>query len=130
MSQITDISKGVRISVKPEYKKDFSRPNLDYYIFSYTIKLINENTFPVKLLSRKWVIFDSLADTRIVRGDGVVGQQPLLDPGDSHEYTSSCDIISELGTMHGYYTFKNMETGELMRVDIPKFKMEVEFKMN
>lgn len=127
---ITDISNGVKISVKPEFQSNFSKPHIDYYIFAYTIEIVNTNSFPIQLLSRKWIIFDSLTKDRIVEGDGVVGQQPILQPGESYSYTSSCDLSSELGSMRGSYYFKNMRTDEYLEVNIPVFQLTVPSKLN
>lgn len=127
---ITDISNGVKISVKPEFKADFSKPHIDYYIFAYTIEIVNTNSFPVQLLSRKWIIFDSLTKDRVVEGAGVVGQQPILQPGESYSYTSTCDLSSEIGSMRGAYYFKNMRTDEYLEVTIPVFQLTVPSKLN
>ena len=127
---VTEISKGVKISVAPAYQEKFSKPGLDYYIFSYTVTFENLNAFPIQLISRKWEIFDSLGSDRIVEGEGVIGLQPKLSPGESHSYTSSCDLASEIGKMSGSYIFKNLDDDSMMEVDIPMFRLEVPLKLN
>ncbi len=130
MATFTEISQGVKISVLPAYHERFSKPELNYYIFSYTVEITNMNDFPVQLLSRKWLIFDSLNDQRIVQGEGVIGKQPMLLPTESYTYTSSCDLVSEVGQMKGSYFFKNIDTDEIIEVKIPEFKLEVNYKLN
>lgn len=72
--------------------------------------MLNENNFPVQLISREWYIFDSLGEPRIVTGLGVIGEQPILKLNESYDYASGCDLTSEMGLMKGIYTFKNLST--------------------
>lgn len=90
----------------------------------------NKNSFPVQLISRDWYIFDSLNEVRIVSGLGVIGEQPILKPGEKFTYTSGCDLISEIGQMKGFYTFKNLGDGETLQVYVPDFKLEYPGKLN
>lgn len=80
-----------------------SRPEEDRYVFSYTIRIRNDGALPARLLSRHWIITDDNGKVQEVRGDGVVGEQPWLRPGDEFEYTSGAVLETALGTMHGSY---------------------------
>lgn len=121
---------GIEIMVKPEYRNDLSQIDNHSYIFNYTIQVKNMNPFDVQLIHRDWYIFDSLNEIRLVSGEGVIGQQPILKPGDSFTYTSGCDLDSEIGFMKGFYTFKKCSDGDLFRVTVPQFNLEYPAKMN
>ena len=127
---ITEISEGVRISIETTYQENHSDPDNLYYLFTYEITIENQNPFSVKLLSRKWEIFDSLGTKRIVEGDGVVGQQPELAPGAFHTYTSSCDLVSDYGTMVGSYIFKRLDIGTYLDVRVPEFELWLPYRKN
>ena len=91
-------------------------------MFSYQVGLANEGLEPARLLFRHWRIHDSAAGDSLVDGEGVIGQQPLLAPGDSHEYSSFCVLRSPVGFMEGYYTFARPD-GSRFRVDVPRFNL-------
>ncbi|MEX0812561.1 MAG: Co2+/Mg2+ efflux protein ApaG [Chitinophagales bacterium] len=126
----TQITRGVKISVETFYQENYSNPTHGDYMFAYRITIENRNEYTVKLLSRHWYIFDSNNETNEVEGDGVVGKQPVLKPGEIHKYISGCNLKSEIGKMWGTYTMQNMEDGSLFKVDIPEFQLVVPFKMN
>jgi len=126
----TAITEGVRISVQPQFRPDFSKVNESVYYFHYRISIENRNNFPVKLLKRCWHIYDSLNPFRIVEGDGVIGNLPELQPGEVYHYTSGCDLNSEMGYMEGYYTFENMLTKETFKVNVPQFHLVFPGKYN
>ena len=75
------------------------------------------------LLEREWFIHDSLDFPRVVRGEGVIGEQPVIEPGDTFSYSSSCDLQSALGRMEGSYVFQNLNTSEILKVKIPTFQL-------
>jgi ApaG protein len=75
------------------------------------------------LLEREWFIYDSLDFPRSVRGEGVIGEQPIIEPGDTFSYSSSCDLQSTLGKMEGNYIFQNLTTSEILKVKIPTFQL-------
>lgn len=81
-------------------------------------------------MTRDWYIFDSLDEASLVSGDGVVGEQPILIPGQKYTYVSGCELNSEIGCMRGFYTFKNLNNGELFQVQIPKFDLIYPGKLN
>ena len=126
----TLITSGVKISVSTQFRQDFSSISDAALFFNYRIDIYNSNDFEVQLISRDWYIFDSLNSPVFVSGEGVIGEQPLLKPGERYTYTSGCELRSEIGMMKGFYTFRNMETGELFQVFIPTFKLEFPGKLN
>lgn len=127
---VSAITEGVRISVSNRYEEQFSNPHSQLYLFSYEITIENSNSFSVQLLSRYWRIVDSNLFTRVVQGDGVVGETPQIAPGHSYTYRSSCDFQTDLGTMEGQYEMKNLETGKLFDVAIPRFNLAAPMRLN
>lgn len=124
------ISSGVKISVTPVFRSDLSHPFELSYFFNYTVHLTNQNNFSIQLISRDWYIFDSLGEAKYVNGVGVIGKQPILNPGETFVYTSGCDLLSELGFMKGFYTFKNLEDSSYFESTIPTFKLEFPARLN
>ena len=127
---ITAVTYGVKISVESIYRKDLSNAENGIFFFNYRVEIENKNSFEVQLLNRHWYIFDSLNPSREVKGDGVVGEQPVLKPGQKHTYVSGCDIHSEVGYMKGQYSFINLETNEIFKVPVPHFQMISTPKLN
>ncbi|MEM6966379.1 MAG: Co2+/Mg2+ efflux protein ApaG [Bacteroidota bacterium] len=115
----TFITKGIRISVQPTYRMEQSSPEESKHVFSYEIIIENNSTNVVQLLSRHWKIFDSIGSLREVKGDGVVGEQPVLRPGEKFKYQSWCPLFSEIGKMHGTFMMERQDNGEKYRVQIP-----------
>lgn len=124
------ISEGVEVSVETFYQPDYSNPLSGEYMFAYRITIENHNSFPVKLHRRHWNIFDSNGSYREVEGEGVVGVQPTLNPGERYQYVSGCNLRTEMGKMHGSYTMENLNDKKSFEVNIPIFEMIVPFKMN
>lgn len=127
---ISKTSEGVEISVETFYQSDYSNPQQLEFMFAYRINIENHNSFPVKLVSRHWYIFDSNGNRREVEGEGVVGVQPVLNPGENYQYVSGCNLNSEMGKMHGLYQMENQLSNETFNVHIPAFEMIVPFKNN
>ncbi len=127
---ISKISEGINISVETFYQPDYSNPVSSEYMFSYRITIENNNSFPVKLLRRHWNIFDSTGSQREVEGEGVVGVQPQINPGEKYQYISGCNLRTEMGKMHGTYLMENINNKKQFDVTIPAFEMTVPFKMN
>jgi ApaG protein len=98
----TDLNK-IRVDVETRYIEDQSNPEQNYYVFAYTITIQNKGRQSAQLLTRHWVITDSNQKVQEVRGDGVVGEQPLLRPGEQFVYTSGTMLETEIGTMKGSY---------------------------
>jgi ApaG protein len=126
----TITTEGVKITVTTQFRKDLSQVNESRFFFNYRIEMENMNESSVQLIHRDWYIFDSLNEPSIVSGQGVVGEQPILNPGQKYAYTSGCELTSELGRMRGFYTFKNQVTGEMLQIFIPTFDLIYPSKMN
>lgn len=109
--------------VSPQYLLEQSAPDHGLYGFSYTVTMTNTGEVPAQLISRHWVISDANGHTEEVKGLGVVGQQPLLKPGESFQYTSGSRLRTTSGTMHGSYFFV-AEDGERFEAVIPLFVLE------
>lgn len=124
------LSEGIKVSVETFYQPEFSNPLQNEFMFAYQVTIENSNDFPVQLLSRYWHIFDSNGSMREVEGEGVVGVQPVIPPGEFYQYMSGCNLRSEMGRMHGTYLISNVHTGQTFNVIIPAFEMQVPFKMN
>lgn len=114
------VTRGVRVRVRPRYHPEHSHPEQDEWFFSYTVHILNEGSDPVRLLSRHWVITDARGHVEHVRGAGVVGEQPLLQPGEGFRYTSFCPLPTSLGAMHGTYTMQTLD-GAQFDAEIPAF---------
>lgn len=126
----TLITSGIQISVRTIFRSDLSNLFEQNFFFNYLIEMENQNDFDVQLLTREWYIFDSLSEARYVSGEGVVGEQPILKPGERFNYTSGCELFSDMGMMKGFYTFKNLKSGELFQVIVPTFLLEYPNKLN
>ena len=124
------ISEGVQVSVETFYQPDYSNPIQSEFTFAYRITLENHNTFPVKLHRRNWQIFDSNGSNREVEGEGVVGVQPIIQPGETYQYVSGCNLRTEMGKMKGTYQMENLNNKQMFQVDIPSFEMIVPMKNN
>lgn len=120
----------IQVEVVPSYEAGESNPAIGKFIYSYHVIITNTGKDNFKLLTRHWFIADSIQERREVRGEGVVGQQPELSPGQSFEYTSWCPLHSPIGKMYGYYTFVNLTSKETFQVEIPEFILVSDFKLN
>jgi ApaG protein len=116
---ISKISEGITISVETYYQPDYSNPVNSEFMFAYRITIENNNAFPVKLLRRHWHIYDSNGSLREVEGEGVVGVQPQINPGESYQYVSGCNLRSEIGKMYGTYLMENINNKKPFDVIIP-----------
>lgn len=125
---ISKISNGVKISVETVYNKLHSTKN--QHFFNYTISIENHSDTEIKLIRRKWYVFDSMNQKFIVEGLGVIGEQPEFEKGELYSYTSGTELKGYFGEMYGQYQFLNINTGELFFVEIPKFKLEVPYSLN
>lgn len=102
--EVNDLGQNVDIDVKTAYLPDQSDPDAHRYVFSYQITITNHNPMPVQLLSRAWLITDGNQHVQEVQGEGVVGEQPVINPGESFSYTSGTVLATEVGTMQGHYS--------------------------
>jgi ApaG protein len=117
---------GIRVRVEPTFSLADSDPFDGHYVFSYDIAMENEGQVPARLLFRHWRIHDAAGEDTEVDGEGVVGEQPSLEPGDSHEYRSYCVLRSPAGYMEGHYTFVRPD-GERFDVEVPRFHFTAPF---
>lgn len=113
------------VEAHPQYVAEQSAPEQSIYSFAYTITIHNTGDVPAQLVSRYWTISDSRGHTEEVKGLGVVGQQPLLKPGESFQYTSGCRLRTASGAMRGFY-FCVAEDGERFEAEIPAFILDAE----
>ncbi|MEO1049484.1 MAG: Co2+/Mg2+ efflux protein ApaG [Bacteroidota bacterium] len=127
---VTEITQGIKVSVETEYQPSYSSPSQYHYVFTYRITIENQSEYTIKLLRRHWYIHDANTARREVEGEGVVGQQPVMEPGQSHQYVSGCNLKSGVGKMLGTYLMERIVDGKNFEVKIPEFTMIVPFKNN
>ncbi len=115
----------IQIEVETQYILEQSKPEQNHYFFAYHIIITNHGKESVQLISRHWVITDENGQVEEVKGPGVVGEQPLIEPGESYEYTSFCPFKTPSGSMHGSYQMLTSE-GETFDAKIPLFHLATE----
>jgi ApaG protein len=120
---VSAITSGIKVSIEVTYQAEFSSPHQHHYVFTYKVFIENTGSQTVQLLRRRWEIYDAAESLKIVEGIGVVGQQPVLEPGASHSYVSGCNLKSGLGKMKGTYTFERLKDGKKVEVPVPEFQM-------
>ena len=121
-SQITE---GIRINVRTAYVKEESSPKHLYFVFAYQVEIINESANIVQLISRMWNIVDGLGGKREVAGEGVVGKQPVIAPGETYKYVSGCHFTTPIGKMSGHYLMRRQYDNQDLQIEIPPFTMMV-----
>jgi ApaG protein len=117
-------TRGIRVSVRASYLEDQSRPEENHYFWAYRVKIENNGRAPVQLMKRTWQITDARGRTQHVHGTGVLGEQPLLEPGESFEYTSGTPLDTPSGFMVGAYHMSVPSSGETFDVAIPAFSLD------
>lgn len=122
-------TRGVRVVVRSAYIPERSSPSDAQYFFAYRIRISNAGEETVQLLSRHWVITDGAGQIEHVRGPGVVGEQPVLEPGESFEYTSFCPLPTPIGSMHGTYQMVTAG-GSTFDAEIAPFSLAVPSALN
>lgn len=127
---VTAITHGVKISVETIYQDEHSNPGNEHFMFAYRIEIENLSDFAIQLMRRKWSIFDSNGSVREVEGEGVVGVQPVIEPGQSYAYVSGCNLKTDIGSMKGYYSMVRLVDETTFTVDIPEFELIVPYKLN
>jgi len=123
------VTAGVRVKVRSVYLSDRSDPVHDHWMHAYEVTLSNEGGRPARLLSRHWIITNSHGVQDHVRGQGVVGETPRLEPGESFQYTSGCPLDTPMGTMHGSFRMER-DDGTLFDVDVAPFTLAEPFAVN
>jgi ApaG protein len=119
-------TKGIKVTAVPQFLDEQSEPSENRYVWAYTIQVENQGAETVKLLNRYWRITDELGRLREVRGPGVVGEHPVLKPGEAFRYTSGVPLTTPSGIMTGEYEML-LENGETMWVEVPAFSLESPF---
>jgi ApaG protein len=117
------VTRGIRVRVTPQYREEESSPREERYVWAYTVDIRNEGSEPVQLRWRHWRITDASGRTEEVRGRGVVGQMPVVEPGGSFRYTSSCPLPTPSGIMVGSY-YMTTGSGESIEVAVPAFSLD------
>jgi ApaG protein len=123
------VTKEIRVEVLSRYSAENSRPLEDNWIFQYTVRITNQGTETVQLVSRHWIITDGLGHTEEVKGPGVVGEQPVLAPGESFQYSSWCPLKTPTGRMHGTYQMARTDGGQF-DIQIAPFALKAKYAVN
>ena len=122
---VSCVTDGVRISVQTLYIPEQSSPETQTYVFAYRITIRNESDSYVQLMRRQWDIVEALGEKRVVQGEGVVGQQPVLAPNEDYSYVSGCVIRQPIGQMSGFYTMVRLKDQFAFPVVIPAFALVI-----
>ena len=122
-------TRGIRVDVESTFQPARSDPASKRWFFTYTIRITNDGSETAQLISRHWIITDGDGDVEEIRGPGVVGEQPVLAPGQSFEYTSACPLCTNFGTMHGTYQMATAD-GENFDVEIAPFALAEPYAIN
>jgi ApaG protein len=120
------ITHDIQVTVLPEFLADQSDPGESRFVWSYTIEIANLGSVTAQLISRHWIITDANGQREEVRGPGVVGEQPILRPGDAFRYTSGCPLTTPSGIMVGSYRMVD-ENGRAFEIEIPPFSLDSPF---
>jgi ApaG protein len=127
---VTQITKGIKISVLTSFEGSYFKNYKIHFAFSYQITIDNQSKDSVQLTSRHWEIYDALNNKEIVDGEGVVGIKPVIKPGESHTYSSGCLLASPIGAMNGFYNMVNFTSTKNFKVIIPTFRFSAPFALN
>ena len=124
------VTKGIKITVQTQYIESHSRPTQNHFAHAYRITIENQSSEIVQLLRRHWYIQDGTGTIREVEGEGVVGEQPVLSPGQIHQYSSWCPMGTMVGRMYGNFTMQYAKNREEFKVQVPEFALVVPNKLN
>ncbi|MEM5538692.1 MULTISPECIES: Co2+/Mg2+ efflux protein ApaG [unclassified Olleya] len=127
---VQQVTKGIKISVDTKFEGTFYKNYKINFAFGYDVTIENQSKDVVQLNARHWTILDALNNIEIVAGEGVIGQKPVLQPGESHTYSSGCLLTSPFGAMKGFYSMINYSTAKNFEVIIPTFKLSAPFALN
>lgn len=126
----TQTTNGIEVNIITTFKADISKPDMKRYVHNYEVSITNRSGLEVQLLSREWKIQDSNGEVRIVKGNGVIGEQPIIAPDESYIYSSWSPIKSSMGKMGGKFIMKRTADDSLFEVIIPTFKLIAHFINN
>lgn len=127
---VTEITQGIRVTVETEYQPAYSSPAQHHHVFTYRVTIENQGEFTIQLKRRHWFIIDAGFSPREVEGEGVVGNQPVLEPGQQHQYVSGCNLKSGIGKMSGTFLMERIVDGAKFNVAIPEFHMAAPHRLN
>ena len=127
---VSQITKGIKISVKTDFEGTYFKNQKIQYAFSYEITIENQSSDTVQLMTRHWEILDSLYYIETVDGEGVIGKKPVIKPGESFTYSSGCLLSSTHGAMSGFYSMVNFTSTRNFKVKVPTFDLNVPFALN
>ena len=127
---VTAITDGVKVSVETVYQPEYSNPVNEHFMFAYRVEISNLSDYAVQLMRRRWFIFDSNSSRREVEGEGVVGLQPIIQPGETHVYVSGCNLKTDMGNMKGQYRMMRLLDNTFFDVQIPEFYLIAPYRMN
>lgn len=123
------VTRDVRVEVLSQYSPENSRPAEDVWVFQYTVRITNQGLDTIQLISRHWIITDAYDHTEHIRGPGVVGQQPVLGPGESFQYSSWCPLKTPTGTMRGTYQMVS-PGGAQFDIEVAPFGLRARYTVN
>jgi ApaG protein len=123
------LTQGIRVEVESAYVAERSAPDDAYFFFAYHVRISNQGAEPAQLLSRRWIITDAEGRQELVEGPGVVGEQPILEPGEEFEYTSYCPLPTAVGAMQGAYRMVT-KSGQQFEAEIAPFTLAMPFAVN
>jgi ApaG protein len=130
LSPVSDaVTNGIRVEVLSRHSPENSRPNQDEWVFQYTVRITNQGSETVQLLSRHWIITDAFEHTEEVQGPGVVGEQPVLAPTESFKYSSWCPLKTPTGTMRGTYQMARSDGG-MFDIEIAPFALRARYPVH
>lgn len=127
---VTQITRGIKISVATTFEGTYYKNHTIHFAFAYHITIENHSKDQVQLISRHWDIYDALNFKETVDGEGVVGKKPVLKPGEIHTYSSGCLLCSPHGSMSGYFNMVNFTTTKIFKVIVPVFNLSAPFALN
>jgi len=127
---VQQVTKGIKVSVRSKFEGAFFRNAKIHFAFAYQVTIENQGKDAVQLTHRHWDIYDALNNEEVVDGEGVIGQKPVLQPGDTHTYSSGCLLAGPIGAMKGHYNMVNFATTAKFKVAIPTFKLSAPFALN
>jgi ApaG protein len=127
---VAAITQGIKVTVESAYQPDYSNSAQQHHVFTYRINIENQSDFTIQLLRRHWLISDAGYLMREVEGEGVVGNQPVLEPGEHYSYVSGCSLKSGIGKMCGKYLMERVADGASFQVIIPEFTLIAPHRLN
>jgi len=110
------VTRGIRVTARPQFLPHYSDPGNEHFVYSYRVRIANESAATVMVAARHWLIIDTDGGEEVVDGLGVVGEQPVLEPGEAFEYSSFCPLTSAFGTMEGWYEMVDADSGRFQAV--------------